>query len=156
MKQLRICTENLPGVLVSAHENRERIGSREPLDFDECLELIVEIINISQPTTLIIDALDEMEMEGRLELLKAIKFISNSIPVVKIFISSRMSNDTESTLENVPRINIRARDNQKDIDKFITREIDKAILERRLLGGSVHPESRDKIEEALSRKVDGM
>lgn len=98
-----------------------------------------------------------MEMEGRLELLKAIKFIiSNSTPVVKIFISSRMSNDIELALGDVPRINIRARDNQKHIDKFITREIDKAILEKRLLGGSVRPDLREKIEKALSKKADGM
>lgn len=47
VKQLGICTENLPALLVSAYEDRERNGSNEALDCDECQELIVEIINIS-------------------------------------------------------------------------------------------------------------
>lgn len=157
LKQLVLFSHELPTIIISAYDNRYSVGSTRPLDLSESQDLIVKLASMHTQTVLIIDALDEIDMVERQELLDALDFIvSNSGEVVRIFLSSRDDGDIVHKLSGVPNLSIRARDNNADIERFITREVEYLVSKKRLLGGNVPDELRQKIECALGEKACGM
>lgn len=157
LKQLALFGPQLPKVIASSFDRRSHEGSKRALDIREIRQIITTIASIHHQVTLIIDALDEMDRDGRVELFDALKLIlQDNQSVVKIFLTSRYHKDIKEELKNAKRFAIRARDNKEDIDRFITREVEYNISKKRLLGGEVSDELRQRIQSTLIEKSQGM
>ena len=138
------------------HEAEDDGSDIDLLTIDECVGLILEITNETS-ATIIIDALDECNATTRHLLINALqKIVQQSANVVKIFISSREDGDIVMRMKDVPNVLIGASENSKDIQLFVEVEIDKAIEEKRLLGGVVHNGLRAQIKSSLLEGAHGM
>jgi hypothetical protein len=148
----------LPTLMVKMYDVRSNDGHPSgSLDFDECKDLIMLLLNEYPQTTIVIDAMDESNPEERWRLLEALKmFISSSISLVKIFIASRDDGDLKLELEGVPNLYIHANDSADDIEAFIKREVDECIKKRRLLRGEVDDTLKCKIVSTLTSDAHGM
>jgi hypothetical protein len=94
------------------------------LGFEACQEQLLESVNLYPRTTLVLDALDECEPDSRRKLVNAIKLLlSKSERPLKVFISSRPNRDIRDQFLSEPNIEIQARHNEKDIGKFVDKEI---------------------------------
>lgn len=127
-----------------------------PLTIDECVSLILEILE-NTSAIIIIDALDECDASRRHELLRALKkIVAEAANLVKVFISSRNHSDIVIKLADVPNIYIASTDNYRDIKNFTVARVDEAIEDQRLLNGNVSASLRDEIISALAERAKGM
>ena len=103
---------------------RETTLRGSELGFESCREQLLESVNLYHTTILVLDALDECEPGSRRKLVGAIKLLlSKSERPLKVFISSRPDQDIRSHFLSEPNIEIQARHNEKDIRKFVDKEI---------------------------------
>lgn len=122
-------------------QEAEEDGS-EPIKLTgrDCVEAIVSLLE-RNPATIIIDALDECEPSRRHKLLDALDdIILRSFNVVKIIVSSRDDNDIVCNLARSPNIYISAKDNSKDIERYVKTEVRSAIEQKRILRGEISSE----------------
>jgi selenocysteine-specific translation elongation factor len=139
-------------------EEAEEMGISEPaeLQIGEAIVLLLELLE-TEPLTIVIDALDECDPARRHELLEALDIlIQRSSNMLKIFVSSRDDNDIVCRLSITPNVIINARDNHYDITRFVRREVDKAISNKRLLSGKVSQQLRHDIITTLTLKARAM
>ncbi|KAH7015814.1 hypothetical protein EDB80DRAFT_345573 [Ilyonectria destructans] len=130
-------------------ETRQR-GS--VLTFSLCEDELLESINGYSKTTLILDALDECEQESRWDLVSAMeRLMSKAEKPLKIFIAGRPDAETRDLCTSQPNIEIQARDNQADIEKFVIEEINKGGRQRR-----ISPRLREKIVNVILESSHGM
>jgi cytochrome b involved in lipid metabolism len=109
------------------------------------------------PVTMFIDALDECRPDQRYQLLHALDMLlHDSIHLVKVLVSSREDADIVLKLKRSPNIYIKIDDNMHDIDRFVQAEIQKALIDGRLLKGRVSPQLQHLITKTLARKAKGM
>ncbi|KAJ5947861.1 hypothetical protein N7466_000876 [Penicillium verhagenii] len=127
VRQLSTTASNPESVqirLLEAYKNARNRGSN--FRSDECKKQILASFETYQQTTLVIDAMDECDPDSRYELIETLSsFVSDTRQPVKIFISSRPDPDIRSLLEDTSNIGISANDNQDDILKFLTLELEK-------------------------------
>jgi hypothetical protein len=91
-----------------------------------CKQQLLESVNLYSKTTLVLDALDECEPHLRGRLIEMIELIlSESNRPLKVFISSRPDGDIRDSFLSRPSLEIRATENQGDIEKFVNQEIKK-------------------------------
>lgn len=122
------------------------------LNFGSCEDELLESINGYSKTTLILDALDECEQESRWDLVSAMeRLMSKAKKTLKIFIASRPDAETRDLFTSQPNIEIQARDNQVDIEKFVIEEINKGGRQRR-----ISPRLREKIVNVILESSHGM
>jgi hypothetical protein len=148
----------VPKPVSDEYEKREKNAfSSRHLSFQECQKLIISLLDIYSPTTIAIDALDEIDRKSRKPFLESLSTIAQaSRNLVKIFVSSRDDDDIILELEAVPNLYIDAADNAGDIERFILREINSSIDRRILLRGEVDDQLKMQIISALVEKADGM
>ena len=138
-------------------ERKEDAFSEGPLSFEESLELIIRLTGMYTLITIIIDALDECDPTRVLDLLDAFKeIVSQSSSHVKVFISSRNHEDIAACLENWPNVQVQAKNNSKDIELFVYREVRLAIDSKKLLRGLVSSSLEQDITTTLLRGAQGM
>lgn len=146
--------------IVDKYERAKKAGDdSEPLDLDECRELIIQMLSSYPQTNIIIDALDECHHGTRSQLISALTAIMESAPdtnLVKIFISSRDDDDIVMKLSKLPNIRIDSSDNCEDIGKFIRSEVQNRIDNRELLRGNVSSDLRAHVIDTLIQRADGM
>lgn len=122
------------------------------LRIGECVKLILNVTG-SNPATIVVDALDEVQEERRHELVDALTHIAReSGSVVKIFITSRDNNNVIAHLSDAPKIRIHDHDNRADMELFVRHHVTLAIQGRNLLDGNV---SRDLQEDLIHALLDG-
>ncbi|KAL6401079.1 Ankyrin repeat protein [Ilyonectria robusta] len=122
------------------------------LNFGACEDELLESINGYSKTTLILDALDECEQESRWDLVSAMeRLMSRAKKPLKIFIASRPDAETRDLFISQPNIEIQARDNQADIEKFVIEEINKGGRQRR-----ISPRLREKIVNVILESSHGI
>jgi hypothetical protein len=148
----------VPKPVTDEYEKREKNAfSSHHLSFQDCEKLIVSLLDIYPQTTIVIDALDEIDRKSRKPFLEALNTIAQeSRNLVKIFVSSRDDDDIILELEAVPKVYIHAADNAGDIERFILREINSSINRRMLLRGKVEDNLKMQIISSLVEKADGM
>ncbi|KAJ5959510.1 uncharacterized protein N7479_006660 [Penicillium vulpinum] len=135
--------------LQSVSDEARRQGSH--LGFEACKIQILESVNGYSHTTIIIDALDECDKEQRWRLINVIQdLVSKSDQPLKVFISSRPDFDIKTQFSG-KSIEIRAINNQGDIEKFVNAEIDKP---RQWM--PISPSLRSDIVRILCEGSDGM
>ena len=128
-----------------------------PLTLLESQDLLVQLLNEFPQTTICVDALDEVDSETRINLLKALKYvIQESKNLVKIFATSRHDPDILKHFEIFPRIEIQPDDNIGDINLFITRTVRNSIVDNELLCGECNEQLAQDICQALRTRSKGM
>jgi ankyrin repeat domain-containing protein 50 len=94
------------------------------MDLDTCKEQLLQAVDLYENTTLVLDALDECEPKSRHQFMDTIEFLcSNSSKPIKVFISSRHEPDIQERLFKKPTIEIEARHNEEDIQKFVKSQL---------------------------------
>ncbi|KAK7419209.1 hypothetical protein QQZ08_010978 [Neonectria magnoliae] len=120
---------------------------RKPLR-DFCSEARLRGSDLGLDTTLILDALDECDPTSRWQLVEMMQhLVSKSEQPRKIFISSRPDDDIKRYFTSRPNVEIKATDNQRDIETFVNEEIDKP----RRWGPISAPLRRDIVNMLLER-----
>lgn len=146
--------------IVDKYENAKKAGDvSEPLDLDECRDLIIKLLPSYPQTNIVIDALDECHQGTRSRLISALTAIMETAPgmnLVKIFISSRDNDDIVLKLSKLPNIRIDSADNSGDIREFIRSEVKNRIDNRELLRGNVSSDLRAHVIDTLIQGADGM
>ena len=144
--------------VVDIYLDRERGGQRSShLSILESQELLIQLTDIYPQTIICIDALDEVETETRLLLLKALKnTIEKSKNLVKIFATTRMDTDILRQFAIFPRIELLPADNIDDINLFVKTKLQSAINDELLLEGDVSDELKVEICDVLCKRSRGM
>jgi len=134
LRQLSLChPDKLPTEIFNRYTADQQkgfpAGKSGVLQWEECRALLLSLLNIYPQTTIIIDALDELDSENEsehrillLELLIDVVLKCDSL--VKIFVASRDDQDIVVELEKMPNLFIKATDNLKDIERYIVREFE--------------------------------
>lgn len=122
VKQLATFREE-PGVqeaLVRKYEEKRQSGfSSAVLSRDESKNLLRELVQSHQRTTLIIDALYECSEDDTVDLIQIFDQLVKDTTNLKILISSRRNHDIKKRLETKINLGIEATDNAEDIREFV-------------------------------------
>jgi len=122
-----------------------------PLQMDESLTLVLQLIAQYPLTTIVIDAMDECNPEKRHELLKALEqILQNSSSLVKIFVSSRNDQDIVLRFRHYPNLEINSQRNSDDIVRFINDQTQQLIQDGKLLQYS---SSKTEMKKLIVDKV---
>ena len=150
--------DKLLGPVVDIYLDREGKGQTSSrLSLRESQELFIQLTNIYPQTTICVDALDEVEIDTRLLLLKAlINFIEKSKSLVKIFATPRMDTDILRQFEQFPMIELQPDDNISDITQFVRTKIQSTIDDCKLLDGDVPDALKVEICDVLRKRSQGM
>lgn len=125
----------------------------ERLSVKALTDLIPKLVG-DRTAMILIDALDECA--ERLDLLKSIKTIMEKA-CVKVIISGRSEVSQDMPKDEFPiHIGIGQGDNQDDIRKYVSSEVDQAISDRRLLRGKVGEQLKEIIVQRLNNSAQGM
>ena len=150
--------DRLPVSVMSEYSKMQSTGMVSGgLDFQECLDLIVALLKDYRRTTIVIDAVDECNKREKGPLLDSLKrIVHSSTTSVRVFISSRDDRHIEALLPNLPKITIEEKSTEKDMERFVEKELRRCIESKDLLYGEVSPELRDKLATELLAKASGM
>lgn len=141
----------------SLQDARERATNRaSQLNSSECCHQLVEAFNLYSTSVIILDALDEVlddELDILVEALEDAIAESKDRGRVKLFVASRPEKNIGAKYGSSSTVIIQAQDNKKDIEKFVTKEMDK--FEKR------HPNSelaamKDTVVRVILEKCDNM
>lgn len=143
---------------ITAFENSRTKGKYDDgLGIEECVSLIVELVNLNLQTTIVIDALDECNSHTRHNLFRALRtIIKTSTSLVKIFLSSRNDDDIELQFGGEPNISIDVTDSVADIELYVREEVERCIKEKRLLRGKIDDTLKELVISTLISKAGGM
>jgi len=160
LKQLSSSGTNahiVPPVL-TAYRQREQNGTlADLLRMSEIRHLLVEVTNTYPQSTIIIDALDEIDRSSRKHLLLTLKdIVQSSKNLVKIFVSSRNEHDILHHLALFSSVHIEATDNGPDIERFVNVEIQARINDGEFLLGEVSEDLKNHICRTLAEGANGM
>jgi len=150
--------EGLLKPAVDIYQARVNVGQRSSgLSLADSQELLVQLTDIYPRTTICIDALDEVEHQTRIDLLKSLRHvIERSKNLVKIFATARMDPDILLQFEKFPKIELQPDDNVSDIHKFVEAKVQSVIDDKQLLHGEVPDDLKVKICDALRMRSKGM
>ncbi|CAO2655499.1 Nn.00g043020.m01.CDS01 [Neocucurbitaria sp. VM-36] len=149
----------LLGHTVELFKKKEAEGfASGPLQMEETCALIAQLIDEYQQTTIIIDALDEIDPQTRGKLLKALKqILQSSSSLVKIIVTSRNEQDLAFHLQHYPNIEVNLRRNADDIAQFVKTQTEQLILDGELLtDSSSQTEMKELIVSSITKHATGM
>lgn len=156
LKQLsvQLPSPNLPKLIKEAYMPvKEGGNASSQWELPKCQDLLLSLSEIYPRTTIVIDALDEIEPDQREVLLEALnEVVRSSRGILKIFISSRNYQDIQEALDCD---SISAVDNDIDIQRFVEREVTKLIEKHWKNLRDKNALTKD-IVSALISKADGM
>ena len=140
--------------IISVFERETARGSLNAhLSVSETKSLLTELVEEHyQQVTIILDALDEVNNQSRLELLDFLTTLTyNPKTRVKAFLSSRNDSDVQSHLSKVQSLSVTSTENASDVKKFVSNE-----LGRRLLNGRASQELKDRVSTYLEENAHGV
>ncbi|RPB17905.1 hypothetical protein L211DRAFT_854672, partial [Terfezia boudieri ATCC MYA-4762] len=154
--------DGLPNEILNRYmvdqENCFPAGKSGVLRWEDCGTLLLSLLNMYPQTTIIIDALDELDLDYEskhrhllLELLNDVILKCESL--VKIFVASRDDQDIVMEFKKVPNLFIKATDNLKDIERYIIREFE---TDRRFSRLPWSPALKNIVYAELCKKANGM
>ena len=144
--------------VVDIYEDRKKKGQTSAcLTLQEGQDLLIKLTDTYPQTTICLDALNEVDNENRVRLLRSLKeVIGKSKNLVKIFATSRNDDDILFQFEMFPRIDLVPDDNVSDINEFIMRRVESVIDDGYLLLGVVSEELKSEICRVLRNRCKGM
>ncbi|KAA8894567.1 hypothetical protein FN846DRAFT_999693 [Sphaerosporella brunnea] len=141
---------------VRIYRDREKKGQLSSrLSLQESQELLIKLTDIHPQTTICLDALDEIDDNVRIILLKSLQeVIKTSNNLVKVFATSRNNPDILRQFEMFPRISLQPEDNFGDIKEFIAEKLKSAITHHPLL--HITEDLEREIYDVLCVRAKGM
>lgn len=144
--------------IVQKYERKGQGFRSSGLQLEESRDIILELVEQHPVTTIVIDALDEIDTDKRFASLQVLEdILLEAAGLVKVFVSSRDDQDIVSTLREYPNLDLASDKNQSDIELFVRTETERLISKRRLLRYS---NCRDNLNslviERVSKGADGM
>lgn len=148
----------IPKILRDAYNKRYSTGmAKNGLDFDECHDLLVALIEQHPSITIVIDALDECDEQKRSALIQSLRrFVDDSLTSVRVLISSRGDRDILVRLKDLPNLTINESVTRTDIGRFVEQLVRQNVLSKDLLYGEATAELENKIIAELVAKAGGM
>lgn len=140
--------------ILAEYEDREAEAKLSGLEIDkvnvrDCVRLILNITT-SNPATIIIDAIDELQPSERHQLLDALKQITHEAQsVVKVLLSSRSDGQILAALKDVEQLRIEPTANRTDIELFVRQSVLDAVTHGRLLEGKADAALQSDLIQAL-------
>ena len=123
------------------------------VSLDDCVELLSSLLEDSE-SIILIDTLDECRDSSC--LLRILKQISDWTSI-KIFLTGRDSVSGEIASHDLPSLlPFSAANNQEDIERYVKREVDSMVHNKRLLHGKVSKSLRNDIIKTLEDISNGM
>jgi len=163
IRQLSLCQlDGLPKEIFKRYTLDQKkgfpAGRSGALGWEECRAFLLSLLSMHSQTTIIIDALDELDLDYEskhrhllLELLNDVVLQCGSL--VKIFVASRDDQDIVMEFKKVPNLFIKATDNMKDIERYIIREFE---TDKRFSRYPWSPELKNIVYAELCNKAGGM
>lgn len=155
----------LPGGFSVQDSIRDRYNKRAfsgRLSCDECMDIIISILNERQITYIVIDALDECDPTTRSRLFRALEVILlEADTLVKIFVTSRDDKDIVALMRRLASerqdcaIRIEAADNQADIQHYVDVGIKQAVMKGTSLA-KCSSKLREEVRSCLCQGAQGM
>jgi hypothetical protein len=144
--------------VVDIYKDREKTAQKSSrLTLNESQELLIRVADIYPRITICIDALDEVDRDIRVHLLKLLKsVIEKSENLVKIFATSRNDPDILNHFSMFPRIDVQPDDYGSDISNFIHSEVERVVADGQLLHGKVSDKLQLEICDVLGTRSIGM
>lgn len=164
LRQLTVKNEETFEIIEQVHlEFRRReargkvgMGDADKLEPHECTHWIAELLRTDE-VTIIIDAIDEIDVTNRHLLLKElIALRDDSAYITKILLSSRDDTNLSKWLEGATELRLQASLTQADMKHFIRHCVSTAVDNKSLLDGDVDSSFRSKLESYLLDRADGM
>jgi hypothetical protein len=164
LRQLTVKNEDTFEIVEQVHlefkrrEARGKIGmgNVDRLEPHECTHWIAELLQTDQ-ATIIIDAIDEIDVADRHLLLKElIALRDDSARVMKMLLSSRDDTNLSQWLEGATELRLRASLTQTDMQHFIGHCASTAVDNKHLLDGMVDSSFRLELESYFLNRADGM
>jgi hypothetical protein len=132
------------------------MGNVDALEPHECTHWIAELLQ-TDTATIIIDAIDEIDVADRHHLLKElIALRDDSDRVIKILLSSRDDTNLSQWLEGATEICLQASLTQADMQNFIGHCVSSAIDNKHLLDGMVDSALQSELESYFQDRANGM
>ena len=155
---LRSRQDGLPKVVINEYNKKKSTGMASgALDFQECHDLIIALLQGYHRTTIVIDAVDECYEGKKGSLLKSLRtIVDSSTTLVRVFISSRNDRDIAVRLQGLPNLTIEEDITKKDMKRFIQKELRHCVEGKDLLYGDVSPELERLLGAELLAKASGM
>lgn len=158
LKQLSAKLPALDQDLVSAFDTSRLVGnSTASLTLTHTGELFRSALARFKTTYVIVDALDECSKEERQTF---VRFFSRQLlpegNYLKIFLTSRYTDDLHRTLEDSQSYRIDADDTANDIKPFVAAKVVELIESGEILEGNVPQPLKQDLIDALTEKADGM
>lgn len=140
--------------IVERYQSRQSKGSKStPLDLEECKNILPSLINCYSDPIIILDALDEVGIDERGELMEAFDELLDCCDNLKILISSRKNDDIKRRLKCGFDIDINAAGSREDIEKFIESEITSIEKDWKK---AFEPNLREEMKTDLLERSEGM
>jgi hypothetical protein len=164
LRQLTVKNEDTFEIVEQVHlEFRRReargkvgMGTVDQLEPQECTYWIAELLQTDQ-ATIIIDAVDEIEVSDRHLLLKElIKLRDDPARVLKVFLSSRDDTNLSQWLEGATELRLQASLTQTDMQHFISHCVSSAVNNKVLLDGMVDSALQARLESYFLDRANGM
>jgi hypothetical protein len=164
LRQLTVKNEDTFEIVEQVHlEFRRReargkvgMGKVDALEPEECTHWITELLQSDQ-ATIIIDAIDEIDVADRHLLLKElITLRDDPARVLKIFLSSRDDTNLSQWLKGTKELRLQASLTQADMQHFIGHCVSSAIDNKHLLDGKVVSTLRSELESYFLDRANGM
>jgi hypothetical protein len=134
------------------HE-KDGIATPSTLSLEQWSEVLVELILLTERTTLIVDALDETDDSD--ELLLQLKNVSDRVDgKLRLFVSSRMQVDVPRAFPHSLDVKITPSESSSDMAEYIRSEVTNRKT-RRLLNGR-EPALEQRLIEVLTLRAEGM
>ncbi|KAI5836997.1 hypothetical protein DFP73DRAFT_601596 [Morchella snyderi] len=153
----------VPTLIDELYEAREKRGhANGPLSPEENTELIINLSERYQSTTLIVDALDECDIGTRKSLFSSLHKIVQKATRVKIVVTSRYDDDINDSFSSGLCYCIDDKDNSADINLYVDAELDRRCDPKNahdyelLLKRKVDPELKALIRSRLKERSNGM
>ncbi|KAK0616623.1 hypothetical protein B0T14DRAFT_250364 [Immersiella caudata] len=119
------------------------------LSLQSCQDQLLESVDVYATTTLVLDALDECDPTALDQFITTIEgLLSQTSNILRVFIASRPDAEIRRQFSSRPNIEIQAKDNKADIQKFL----DKSVVKKE----SWPPLLPGVIKDALLQHSDGM
>ncbi|KAJ5152823.1 Galactose oxidase/kelch beta-propeller [Penicillium canariense] len=135
-------------------------GSINAPSIAQLRDLIKELTEIYDRSMIVVDALDECEAETRGELIDALEALTESVSLVKIFVSSREEGDLRLSLQTHSGLHVTSLENGEDIRRFVEYETDSLTRKNQLLAYIRKKQAKEEltklIKEDVISKANGM
>lgn len=133
---------------------RKKMGfSKGPLTSEECEDLLLRLSQDYSRVDVILDGLDECDKDTRHLLMDVLDLVvEKTKQPVKIFIASRQDQDLKDRYKSRGYLEITAKDNQDDIEKFLLSKLEQSTFCRTKMS----TQAREEILKVFQTKSQGM